>query len=205
MNRCALSLFGAWILPIVVQAQNPEPVNQVQKRLEALLEPRQIGPRFWSDPQTLAMPGKLAEPFVLPPKYAGLPPRITGLAGRAIYPHLTAEPTPLLAQRQAPTTPDVPVQPTTALVNLPSIDAYQPSTVPILGQPVPNRASLADATLEASVQATLKERPPGRTIPAPFVPQGLPDPFENSQVIRLRIDLGEGTDPTAAPPRPLIK
>lgn len=96
---------------------------------------------------------------------------------------------------QAPKTP----------IRLPSFDLNPVTSLPFLGQAVPDRPSLVDATMGAAIQAALKERPPGRTTPAAFSPQSLPDPFENSQVIRLRNELDERSDPFVPPLRPLAK
>jgi hypothetical protein len=62
---------------------------------------------------------------------------------------------------------------------LPSVDVNQPLPLPLLAQPVPDRAPLDDATGEASHTAALAAAPPRRGTPAPFLRLGLPDPFEN--------------------------
>lgn len=65
------------------------------------------------------------------------------------------------------------------LVQLPSIDIHQPLPIPILAQPVKDRASLAEPEFEASLDAALQAFTPVRDQPVPFTPLNLPDPFEN--------------------------
>ena len=82
----------------------------------------------------------------------------------------------------------------------PGANVNKPAPLPILGQPVPDRASLADATGEGSGAAVIAAKMPIRQRPVPFQRLGVPDPFENYRSLRLPLP-GEPTDPVAASPR----
>jgi hypothetical protein len=64
-------------------------------------------------------------------------------------------------------------------VRVSSEDVNQPLPLPILAQPVPDRASLDDATADASTAAALAAPLPARTTPAPFLRLTLPDPYDH--------------------------
>jgi hypothetical protein len=79
-------------------------------------------------------------------------------------------------------------------------DVNKPAPLPILGQQVPDRASLADATTEASAAAMLQATMPVRQRAVPFLRLTIPDPFENYRPLRLPL-LPESTQPVTASPR----
>jgi hypothetical protein len=80
------------------------------------------------------------------------------------------------------------------------VDVTKPAPLPILGQPVPDRASLADATADASGAAVVAGTMPVRRRTVPFLRLGLPDPFENYRPLRVPVP-PESTDPVTASPR----
>ncbi len=80
------------------------------------------------------------------------------------------------------------------------VDVNKPAPLPVLGQPVPDRASLGDATADASRAADGAAPMPVRRQPVPFLRLGLPDPFENYRPLRVAIP-PESTDPVTASPR----
>ena len=82
----------------------------------------------------------------------------------------------------------------------PGANVNKPAPLPILGQPVPDRASLADATGDASGAAIVAATMPIRQRPVAFQRLGVPDPFENYRPLRLALP-AEATDPVAASPR----
>jgi hypothetical protein len=82
----------------------------------------------------------------------------------------------------------------------PGADVNKPAPLPILGQPVPDRASLADATGDASGSAVIAATMPIRSRPVPFQRLSVPDPFENYRPLRLALP-EEATEPVAGSPR----
>jgi hypothetical protein len=92
-------------------------------------------------------------------------------------------------------------------VKTPSVPVDQPIRLPVLAVPVPDRASLDDPTRDASLEAALVASPPDRSGPAPFLPPGASDPFENRETVKVRIPPAEETTPVGArpqPPRPQV-
>jgi hypothetical protein len=116
-----------------------------------------------------------------------------------VKPRSAPEATPLLAFRDPPKAPKAVGLPTGPLLNVPSIDVATPLPIPILGQHVKDRASLAEPAFEASVAAALKPFTPERDKPQPFVPLNLPDPFENLRYGQLRNPPHEIAMPPAIP------
>jgi len=79
-------------------------------------------------------------------------------------------------------------------------DVKTPAPLSVLGQPVPDRASLADATGDASAAAAISAPMPARGQTVPFQRLAVPDPFENYRPLRLPVP-AEPTDPVTGPPR----
>jgi hypothetical protein len=86
-------------------------------------------------------------------------------------------------------------------VRQPSADVNQPPHLPILARPLPDRASLNDATTDASAAAVVGATIPTRVIVVPFQRQALPDPYENRRPLRLPVP-DESATPVTASPRP---
>ena len=72
-----------------------------------------------------------------------------------------------------------PVRPQAVPIRAPSPDGNQPIPLPILAQPISERASLDDPTRDASTAAATAATIPPRTRKAPFVKQTLPDPYDH--------------------------
>jgi hypothetical protein len=90
--------------------------------------------------------------------------------------------------------------PSGARTREPSVDVQKPAPLPILGQPTPDRASLADATADASAAAVLAAPIAVGRRPVRFQRQGVPDPFENHRLLRIPLP-PEPTVPVTASPR----
>jgi hypothetical protein len=146
-------------------------------------------------------PGSLENPEVPLPVFKGTPPHLSLPGLKQAKPGNPPEEAPLSRFRSDPVKPEFVELPAGPLVRLPSIDVEQPIPLPILAQPHRDRASLADPTLEASVAAALAPVTVARTAPMPFTPLNLPDPFENSQAIRLRYTPDELPTPPPITPR----
>jgi len=86
-------------------------------------------------------------------------------------------------------------------VRLAPTDMNQPRGLPILAQPLKDRAPLVDPSLETSMAAALAKITLHRAAPAPFQPINRPDPFEHSQAIRLRHPPEELPTPPPITPR----
>ncbi len=82
----------------------------------------------------------------------------------------------------------------------PGADVNKPAPLPILGQQLPDRASLADATSEASGTAVISATMPVRQQTVPFQRLAVPDPYENYRPLRLPVP-AEATDPVTGSPR----
>jgi hypothetical protein len=114
-----------------------------------------------------------------------------------LQPRLITEET--LGGFDQPTLPQVQTLPVGGRVRLSSPAASQP--LPILGQSVPDRASLEDATQDAATAAALAAPLPRRTTPAPFLRLTLPDPYENRRPVGMA-PLPEESGLRAGPLRP---
>jgi hypothetical protein len=86
-------------------------------------------------------------------------------------------------------------------VRQPGADVNRPPPLPILGRPLPDRASLNDATTDASAAAVVGATMPARVKVVLFQRQALPDPYENRRPLRLPLP-DERSTPVTASPRP---
>lgn len=152
-------------------------------------------------PRTLPPPTGVDRPGVpLPPTQAGIasPP---GPKAVIIRPHMMPEAAPLSAYRDHPVAPALRVLETGARVVVYGRDVNEPAPLGFLGLPVFDRVPLDDPTVDASVQAALAEPAPPRTLPVPFTPLNLPDPFVNAQTVKLQVAPPEGPLPVTVPIR----
>jgi hypothetical protein len=78
--------------------------------------------------------------------------------------------------------PEAPVLPDTGRVRVPSPDVDEPIPLPLLAQPVSDRASLEDPTTDASLTAATSAIMPPRLTKAPFLKQTLPDPYDGRRI-----------------------
>jgi hypothetical protein len=147
------------------------------------------------------VPAYLESPDLpLPPSVAdrAMPFRETP-ARKPILPRLVT-PEPLFDQALQVALPQAVPMPGGARTREAGMDINKPAPLPILGQPVPDRASLADATADASAAAVVAAPMPVRRLNVPFLRLALPDPFENYRPLRLPLP-PESTDPVTASPR----
>lgn len=118
-----------------------------------------------------------------------LPVRVAPAELSRPRPGLPAERVPFeLAQLQVatPKRPDLPVS---GLVPWPIADVRQPTALPILARPSADRASLEDPTLEYTLSSTVNPNLPLRATQTPFVQVFLPNPFENLEAAKAKIEL----------------
>jgi hypothetical protein len=142
------------------------------------------GPRFLEQPE-----------LPLPPDPGELPRTPVVQSARPVRPQPLPEEPSLARRDRSPDLPERPRLPVGPLVRLPGPDLNQPVPVPILAQPLPDRAPLTDPSGEASLAAALAQPMPVRTTPAPFVALNLPDPFANQQAVRLASPPEEDPNP----------
>jgi len=158
--------------------------------LERSTEPRRLpgsdsleSPSLPLSPPPLAMPrlpaGTGAKPLrprlVLPETFGGVP--------------------------SEPRLPQAMSLPAGELTRVPSVDVNKPIPLPILGQPLSDRAPIEDVTVEASSAAAIAATMPLRTQPTPFVRNNLPDPFEFRRPVGMPKTLSEETNPTTGTPK----
>jgi hypothetical protein len=148
--------------------------------LTKLLPPTELrGPLNEPNPgprRLLPPPGLESPAHPLPPTQAPLP-RMAGERNRApLRPRLIAEET--LAGLRDPVPPHSQSFYSGVRTRIDSPDPSRPPPLPPLGQPVPDRASLDDATGDASAAAAVAAPTAGRVGPAPYQKVSLPDPFE---------------------------
>lgn len=100
--------------------------------------------------------------------------------------------------------PAAPSLPDAGRTRVPSRDVNEPPALPILSQPVSDRAALDDPTAEASTAAAIAAPMPSRTTKAPFLKLMLPDPYDHRrpQTIPLPAEQAEPPLGTPQPPRP---
>jgi hypothetical protein len=79
---------------------------------------------------------------------------------------------------------------------LPAADVTRPVPLPTLARHSVDRGSLEDPTAEFTLQSIVNNKPPLRSLPAPFVKVVLPDPFENAEAVKVKITIKE--DPLTA-------
>jgi hypothetical protein len=108
---------------------------------------------------------------------------------------------PLTTLHTDPQPPQTQVLPAGERARVPGPDPIQPAPLPLIAQPLPDRASLDDPGAEFSAAAVQSATVPARSKLAPFVRQNLPDPFENRDTIRLRNTPDEHPDPQTAAPK----
>jgi hypothetical protein len=159
------------------------------------LQERVTAPRRTPTPPSLESPTLPLPPAV--PIESRLP---VGARKDTLQPRLTIEET--LGGGHAPVLPQTTTFSTSDRVRISSVDVNQPPPLPILAQPVPDRASLDDATGDASAAAVLSGTMPERANPVPFQKLTIPDPFENRLPVQLKEIPAEDPQPVVASPKP---
>jgi hypothetical protein len=178
------------------------PADEGGALLARVLPPRQphgplpdpVGAARRTPPADFALP-----PLPLPRTDDLLPRLQTPPSGRVLRPQLVLE--ERLAEAQTPAVPQRLSFAVGLRLREDAPDANLPLPLPILARPVPERASLEDATLEASTAAALAGPLPRRTTPAPARQISVPDPYENRRPL-LQPAPAESAAPVARGPRP---
>jgi hypothetical protein len=175
-------LLGKVLLPSEKTSSPPESVSTGPRPLAA--SPTLDQPTVPLTPSRLDVPR-------LPSIRKVSSPRLRPLPDEAPLSTLPTDPQPPQAQ----------VLPAGERARVPGPDPLQPATLPLLAQPLADRASLDDPGAEFSAAAVQAATVPARSTPAPFVRQNLPDPFENRDTVRLRNTPDEHPDPQTAAPK----
>jgi hypothetical protein len=207
LHFVAVALIVVQAAPVLAQEKvGPGPAEKAAKRLAELLEPgaaKEVP--FASKPLPRRGSWWIEHPQAPLPVFQGTPPLLPPAPLQTAPPPHPREEAPLAGYRSEPPAPFAVALPEGSLVRLPAVDVNQPLPLPILAQPQRDRASLADPTYETSIAFALAQVQAIRIGPVPFVPINLPDPFENSQAVRLRFVLEEHPLPPLVTPRPPVK
>ncbi len=152
------------------------------KLLRGLLTPKApaVAPdRVKVEPKARVMPAYLEGGYIAVPDAANNPATLALPARRAITPMSLPE---KIAPDFAPAVPQLPevAKPEVgALHKQETRDPAKPAELPLLSRtPVPDRASLADPTVEFTAQSVVSVTLPLRTALAPFVKLTIPEPYE---------------------------
>jgi hypothetical protein len=185
-------------LPLHASAQTA--TAKAEKRLSELLTPGGLKTAPFTDrPATWKTP-RVLDDFSLPiTPYAGTPVRLSQALAKDVKPRPAPEAAPLVAYREESAAPAAAQLPTQPLLKVPSVDVNKPLPIPILAQPVKDRASLSEPAFDVSLEATLKKITPARDKPVPFAPLNLPDPFEHLRYGQLRNPPEESATPPVIP------
>jgi hypothetical protein len=153
-------------------------------------------------PRRKSGPARVEDPTGPLPPTLGEVPRLP-LLGRHgnLAPRLTVAEA-LDSNGATPAVPTAVVFPEGQKVKAERLDPGVAPDLPILGQPVPDRASLDDATRTQSLEAAVVAPIPGRETPAPFIKQTIPDPFANRKSVQFTTPLTEPAQPVTAAPQP---
>jgi hypothetical protein len=116
--------------------------------------------------------------LALPPSYVALPRLADDGSRSSLRPRLVADES-LGAFPASLPLPQTPALPDMERIRVPSPDVNRPIPLPILAQPISDRASLDDPTLDASTAAALAAPIPPRSNKTPFLKQTLPDPYDH--------------------------
>jgi hypothetical protein len=102
---------------------------------------------------------------------------------------------------ELPAVPRRPAFPPGRRARVPSADVNLPPPLPILASPVPDRASLEDATAGVSAKAALAARMPLRTTPAAHARLSVPEPYEHRRPLTRPVP-AEDSSPVVRSPWP---
>jgi hypothetical protein len=188
------------VLGLAGSASAQTAIEKAEKRLVELLAPGAsipavtftMAPIAWKPSAAVVIDAPL-KPFV------GVTIRLPQAPVKEVKPRAVPDGRPLASfQDKSPKPKDVELA-TKPLIRLPSLDVHTPLPIPILANQQPDRASLGDPALQASLDAALKRLTPSRDRPVPFTPQNLPDPFEHVRTGQLRNPPDENPMPPAVP------
>lgn len=180
------------------------PADAVGPLLARVLAPTGLpdGIDHRSAPLPRAMPSSMQPPTgpLTPPPALGLVPALPSAMKKAeARPQFVTEEVPTAPEERV-ALPEAQQLPAPPRARVASPDVNQPLALPILAQPVPERAPVDDATTDASTAAVLAAVLPPRSAPAPFLRLVLPDPFENRRPLTVALP-AEHAEPTAANPQ----
>jgi hypothetical protein len=198
MKRSLFILICFVGVPLPASAQTA--TEKAEKRLSELLAPGSLKTAPFANRSAAWKPSRQLDEFSLPiTPYAGVPVRLAQAPTREVRLRPAPEAAPLVAYRDEPAAPTALQLPTKPLLKVPSVDVNAPLPIPILAQPVKDRASLSEPAFDVSLEATLKKITPTRDKPVPFVPLNLPDPFEHVRYGQLRHPPEESATPPVIP------
>ena len=137
----------------------------------------------------------------LPPSHAAMPRLPAAIKPVPLQPRLVLDETPG-GLPDTPVLPELPTLPDGGRVRVSSVDVNQPIPLPVLAQPVSDRASLDDPTADASVSAALTAPIPSRTTKAPFLKRTLPDPYDHRRSQKTAAPEEQTEPPLGTPQTP---
>jgi hypothetical protein len=136
------------------------------------------------------------------PRSEGMVPRLREpRRERKLQPHLLTE-EELGGPFDAPAVPQRPSFTPGERTRIELESSAVPPPLPIMGRPVPDRASLDDPTTDVSTEAALAAPLPRRTAPAPYQRLGVPDPYENRRPLLVPVPAERELPVTGAPETP---
>jgi hypothetical protein len=137
----------------------------------------------------------------LPPNQAAMPRLPSAIKPASLRPHLVLDETPS-GLLDSPVLPSLLSLPEGVRVRVSSVDVNQPIPLPILAQPVSDRASLDDPTADASTSSALAAPIPSRTAKAPFLKLTLPDPYDRRRAEATPTPAEQTEPPLGTPQTP---
>jgi hypothetical protein len=146
-------------------------------------------------------PPRLTEPVAPLPEVTPDPPRLPAIVKRSPIRPEFVQPEALEELFVEPEVPRRPSFVTGKRTQVPSDDGALAPPLPVLAQPVPDRVSLEDATMDVSTAGALSAALPVRSTPAPYQRMTIPDPYENRQPLTLSVP-AELSQPEADTARP---
>ncbi len=199
MKKYFVAIVGAAMLTQTTVAQSP--TEKAEKRLADLLAPGSVMAQAGPARKMVDWPvARAVEQIDVAIKPAlGLPARLALSPLKEVKPRSAPEGTPLVSNRENPSVPEAVQLPSKPLIKLPALDVHTPAPIPILAQPVKDRASLGEPAFEASLDAAMKHFNAIRDKPVPFTPLNLPDPFEHLRYGQLRNPPEENVTPPLIP------
>jgi hypothetical protein len=172
------------------------------KLLAQILPPSALPGRERCEQQVTRGPAGIERPTLPSPTFSMTVPRLpVNPSKREQQPGPVAEEVPLSQYRSTPQVPKIPTFFTADKVRVSSADVNQPVPLPILARPVIDRASLEDASQEASHVASLAATMPVRSLAAPYLRFTLPNPFEFRDAVQSKTTLDEDPMPISSTPR----
>ncbi len=173
--------------------------------LAKVLPPKETDPSSFERTQPRrrsSSPLRMKPPTIpLPPSHAAMPHPPVLTKSAPLRPRLVIDET-LSGLPDTPIPPQLPSLPERRRVRVSSVDVNQPIPLPILGQPVSDRASLDDPTAEASSKAALAASIPSRRTKAPFLKLTLPDPYDHRRPETISIPVEKAEPPLGSPRTP---